>query len=320
MCSRVSKLIDRAQSTPKSTIKMIEIDSLHPFYNHVFSPYDENKMNDMIYSIKEVGILQPIIVRPYKADEDKYEIIAGHNRWQAAKKADLDIIPAIVRDVDDSEATIIMTYTNFNQRDGLQISEKARAIKAEMDAFKHQGKKVNLIEFLNEINQMMGDKFDFSTLNEKSTVRDKVGVIHGLTREQVYLYSRIAQLIDELLKLIDEKRLDMTSGAILSFIKEDEQKNIVCLIKDGIKISKAQAELLKKISNEKRKNNESFSIEEMKQILLQENKVSHKGLNITYKAFCELLPESLQKQKLDQEKVKEIFIEAMKLYTEKYQN
>ena len=111
----------------------LEVDSLVPFKDHPFREYPEEKMQEMIESVSEHGVLSPILVRPHKSGEG-YEIIAGHNRVEACRRAGIKTIPATIRELDDDTATIVMVDSNLRQRDKLLPSEKAKAYKMKLDA------------------------------------------------------------------------------------------------------------------------------------------------------------------------------------------
>lgn len=122
-------------------IKDIEITLIHQFKDHPFKVIDDSRMDDLVESIKLNGVLSPVIVRPI--DEGEYEMISGHRRMNAAKRAGLVKIPAIVKPLSDDEATIIMVDANF-QREEILPSERAYAFKMKMDAIKHQGKHIEV--------------------------------------------------------------------------------------------------------------------------------------------------------------------------------
>ena len=119
------------------------LERLHPFKHHPFKPYDEAKMAEMVQSVKEHGVLLPILVRRYK-ETDEWEIISGHNRVEAARLAGLETVPGYPRDVDDNTAAIMMVDSNFNQREKILPSERAFAYKLKLEAIKRQGERTDL--------------------------------------------------------------------------------------------------------------------------------------------------------------------------------
>ena len=123
----------------KTTITELPVDLLVPFTEHPFRPYSGEQLWELVRSIEENGVLTPILVRPAK-DGQRYEIISGHNRVNAARRAGLNTIPATVRELDDDAATLAMVESNLRQREQLLPSEKAFAYKMKLDAMKHQGR------------------------------------------------------------------------------------------------------------------------------------------------------------------------------------
>ena len=137
--SRLSVNYDGALSKPSALLT----DDLYPFPNHPFRMYTEEKMREMVESVTEFGVISPIIVRPNPNGEG-YEIVSGHNRVEACRRANINQIPAIIREIDDDTAIILMVDSNLRQREKLLPSEKARAYKMKMEALKRQGERKDL--------------------------------------------------------------------------------------------------------------------------------------------------------------------------------
>ena len=156
----------------------LEIDSLVPFPNQPFNPYKEDEMAKMVESIQENGIISPIIVRP-KEDGETYEIISGHNRVEACRRAGICKIPSFIREVDDDTAIILMVDSNLRQREKLKPSEKAKAYKMKMDAMRHQGARSDLT--LSQVATKLGRTDSGSIIGENG----------GESRDQVYRYIRL---------------------------------------------------------------------------------------------------------------------------------
>lgn len=133
---------DLAKQQAGSEANSLPLDQLHPFKHHPFKLYNEEKMQEMVESIKQNGVLMPILVRPL--EEGGFEIISGHNRVEAAKQAGLADIPANIREMDDETAIIVMVDSNLRQREKLLPSEKAFAYKMKLDAIKRQGARTDL--------------------------------------------------------------------------------------------------------------------------------------------------------------------------------
>ena len=185
----------------------IEIDKIKPFAGHPFKVIDDEKMQDLIESISESGVLTPVLIRPDQ--NDGYEMISGHRRMHAAQKAGLITIPAIVREMTDDEAVIAMVDANI-QREELLPSEKAFAYKMKMEAMKRQGARIDLTCAQND-----------HKLGKKS--REILGEQIGISSAQIQRYIRLTELIPDLLELVDKKRLNFTIAVDISYIPQDVQ-------------------------------------------------------------------------------------------------
>ena len=193
----------------------IEIDKIKPFAGHPFKVIDDEKMQDLIESISESGVLTPVLIRPDR--NDGYEMISGHRRMHAAQKAGLITIPAIVREMTDDEAVIAMVDANI-QREELLPSEKAFAYKMKLEAMKRQGSRTDLTLSQNE-----------TKLRSDEILSKQVGE----SRAQVQRYIRLTELIPDLLELVDKKRLNFTIAVDISYIPQDVQKWIYEYICDN---------------------------------------------------------------------------------------
>ena len=193
----------------------IEIDKIKSFAGHPFKVIDDEKMQDLIESISESGVLTPVLIRPDR--NDGYEMISGHRRMYAAQKAGLITIPAIVREMTDDEAVIAMVDANI-QREELLPSEKAFAYKMKLEAMKRQGSRTDLTLSQNE-----------TKLRSDEILSKQVGE----SRAQVQRYIRLTELIPDLLELVDKKRLNFTIAVDISYIPQDVQKWIYEYICDN---------------------------------------------------------------------------------------
>lgn len=196
----------------------IEIDKIKPFAGHPFKVIDDEKMQDLIESISESGVLTPVLIRP--AQNDGYEMISGHRRMHAAQKAGLITIPAIVREMTDDEAVIAMVDANI-QREELLPSEKAFAYKMKLAAMKRQGCRHDLTSGQND-QKLSG-----------SVSRDILADQVGESSKQIQRYIRLTELIPDLLELVDKKRLNFTIAVDISYIPQDVQKWIYEYICDN---------------------------------------------------------------------------------------
>ena len=194
----------------------IEIDKIKSFAGHPFKVIDDEKMQDLIESISESGVLTPVLIRPDQ--NDGYEMISGHRRMHAAQKAGLITIPAIVREMTDDEAVIAMVDANI-QREELLPSEKAFAYKMKMEAMRHQGERTDLTLGQNV------PKFKRTT--------EAIAQGTGESYKQVQRYIRLTELIPDLLELVDKKRLNFTIAVDISYIPQDVQKWIYEYICDN---------------------------------------------------------------------------------------
>lgn len=189
----------------------IDIRAIYPFENHPFKVLDDEKMDELVDSIKANGVLTPVIVRP--DDEGTYEMISGHRRLHAAGRAGLTKIPAIVKEMTNDDAIIAMVDSNL-QREEILPSERAFSFKMKMDAMRRQGSRSDLTC------AQVGHKSD--GVNPKS--RDIVAEQYGVSRNQVTRYIRLTELIPELLDLVDEKRIPFVTGYEMSYFTRQVQK------------------------------------------------------------------------------------------------
>jgi ParB family chromosome partitioning protein len=187
----------------------IEIYKIRSFQGHPFKVVDDDKMLELVESIKANGVLSPVLIRP--CGNDLYEMISGHRRLHAAKLAGLTAIPSIIREMTDDEATIAMVDANI-QREELLPSEKAWAFKMKMEAMKNQGSRSDLSS--DPTSTQIGGKSETAVL-----IREQVGE----SKHQVHRYIRLTELIPELLDLVDAKRLNFTVAVDVSYIDKEIQ-------------------------------------------------------------------------------------------------
>ena len=185
----------------------IEISKIHPFKNHPFKVLDDEKMQDLVESVKINGVLTPVLLR--MDENEDYEMVSGHRRMHAAQLAGLTTIPAIVRELSDDDAIVAMVDANI-QREELLPSEKAFAYKMKLDAMKRQGIRTDLTCVQNEHKS-----------GKKS--RELLGEQVGISSVQVTRYIRLTELIPELLDLVDNKKLQFTVAVDISYIDKEVQ-------------------------------------------------------------------------------------------------
>ena len=195
----------------------IEIAKIHSFKSHPFKVLDDERMQELVESVKEHGILTPVLLRPCGVDE--YEMISGHRRMHAAQLAGLTTVPSIIREMDDDAAIVFMVDSNI-QREELLPSEKAFAFKMKMDAMRRQGARNDLK----------------STSNQNDWRLETADIISEQVRTskaQVRRYVRLTELIPELLDLVDQKRLQFTVAVDISYIDKEIQRWLYEYIRDN---------------------------------------------------------------------------------------
>ena len=188
-------------------VQEIRIDQLRGFKDHPFQVKDNEELQALCDSIREYGVLSPLLARP---TEDGYEIISGHRRKAAALKLGLDKLPVLVRDMTDDEAVILMVDSNI-QRENLLPSEKAFAYKMKLEAMKHQGKATS---------SQLGMKSD------RKQSLDIVGEQNGESRNQVHRYIRLTYLAKPILDLVDQQRIAFSPAVELSYLTRQEQAEL----------------------------------------------------------------------------------------------
>lgn len=208
----------------------IEIERIHAFPNHPFKVLDDEKMDTLVDSIRENGILNPVIVRPDQSGN--YEMISGHRRLHAAKIVGLKKVPAIVKEMSDDEAIIKMVDANI-QREEILPSERAFSLKMKMDAIKRQGKRSDLT----------------SDHNGPKLASVEVGQTVGISSTQVKRYIRLTELIPELLECTDNKKIGLVMAVDLSYLDEQVQKWVYEYFKENEFLKPVQVEALKNYPN-----------------------------------------------------------------------
>ena len=214
-------------------VQQIALSELHPFEGHPFKVLDDDSMAQTVESIQQMGIANPLIVRP---DPDGgYEIISGHRRHHAAELAGLETVPVIVRDLDDDAAIIMMVDSNL-QRESILPSERAYAYKMKLDAIKHQGQRTDLT---------------LPQLAAKLRTDDEIGKGVGVSGDTVRRFVRLTNLIPEVLDMVDEKKISFNPAVELSFLKPQEQRDFLEAMEYAQAApSLSQAQRMKKLSQE----------------------------------------------------------------------
>jgi len=199
---------DATRPGPEETIVYIDHAELHPFKNHPFKVRDDEAMKTLIASVKERGVDQPALVRPREGGG--YELVAGHRRQHASELAGIKNIPCIVRNMTDEEATLAMAESNFNQRSEILASERAQALKMQLDAIKRQGERFKGVA--------SGD------VGKRSV--EIVAERNGMNYKTVQRYIALNKLTPELMKFVDDGKVKFIPAVELSFIKPKNQQYI----------------------------------------------------------------------------------------------
>lgn len=230
-----------SQDQSRMKIINIELDRLKPFADHPFKPYEGQRLEDLIHSIQENGILTPILVR--RSDDKNYEILAGHNRVNAARELGLEVVPATVCEpANDEEAKILVIESNFNQRSvkDMKPSELANSLHMLNEAMK---KKPGFRSDLQESE-------DGSHSDNRLRTMHVIGKKHDLSQATIARYIRIAQLSKGLLECLDSKLIRLGVAEQLSYLRPDEQAVVQGLVEGDTKVDLQQARELKKQSSD----------------------------------------------------------------------
>lgn len=270
---------------PNEQVQQIPLSEIRPFKNHPFKVADDELMQQTIDSIMQVGVLNPAIIRP--APEGGYEMVAGHRRLHAADLAGLKTIPAIVRNLDDDEAVILMVDSNL-QRETISPMERAQAYKMKLEALKHQGKRVDLTC------DQVGHKLD-----SKKSIQ-KVAEDAGESKTQVQRYIRLTELLPEVQKKVDSKEIAFSPAVELSYLTHDEQKQFL----DAMDYSQntpslSQAQRLKKLSREGKCTKEA-----MRSIMSEEKKEEQERITLSSDTLRKYFPRSYTPLQMQQTIIK----------------
>ena len=215
----------------------IPIEKLFDFPNHPFKVNNDEKIQEMVNSVKEYGVILPVIVRP--KEDGTYEMISGHRRKRACELAGIKQMRCIVKDLTDDEATILMVDSNI-QREEILPSEKAFAYKMKLEAMKHQGKRIDLDENTTSL-----------PMETKLRTDARIGLENGDSGTQVFRYIRLTYLIPELLEQVDLKRIAFRPAVELSYLSEENQYVVQNIFEfDEVTPSLSQAIRLKKLEQE----------------------------------------------------------------------
>ena len=227
---------ENRQEEQREQVQQIPIDELHPFTNHPFKVLDDESMQRTVESVEQYGVLSPLIARP--RPEGGYEIISGHRRQHAAQLAGLDALPVIVRQMDDDAAVLLMVDSNL-QRENILPSERAFAYKMKLEAMKHQAGRPTQDNY-----SQVGN--NFGTLSSEEMAEEL-----GTSKNQIFRYIRLTNLVPELLDMVDEKKIAFNPAVELSYLDEAQQRDFLEAMNDTQNApSLSQAQRLKKLAQE----------------------------------------------------------------------
>ena len=268
----------------KSTKKIISIDKLHAFENHPYKVQDNEEMEALAESIKEHGIVSPVIVRPLENATDEYEIISGHRRVMASKKAGISEVPALVVSLDRDAAAIVLVDSNLH-REHILPSEKAFAYKMKAEAMKHQGWRSDLTS---------------PQVVAKSRTTEMVGADTGDSHEQVRRYIRLTNLIPEILQYVDDGRISFTPAVELSYLNEVEQQDLLEQIEENdCTPSLSQACRFKKISQA-----EGLTPEVIAEIMSEDKANQKERIKIPAEKLRKYFPKNYTVEQIENEIIK----------------
>lgn len=270
-------------------IKNLPLLEISDFPNHPFKVKEDEKMMELIESVSEHGVLAPVLVRP---KDNGYEMISGHRRKYASNLVGKVEIPCIVRDLSDDEATILLVDSNL-QREEILPSERAFAYKMKMDALRHQGKRTDLTSC------QLGTKLK-GTRSDENLAKEAPD-----SARQIQRYIRLTELIPPLLDMVDEKKIVLTTGVLISYLKKDEQEQLLdSMAYEDCTPSGAQAKKMKEFS-EQGKLNENVILS-----ILQEEKPNQvEKIKIPKERISKFFPKGTSEKRIE-----ETIVKALELY------
>lgn len=264
--------------TEPETIQKIPISDLFPFKDHPFSVVDDKRMMEMVESVKEFGIMVPLIARPL--DGGGYEIISGHRRKHACELAGIEEVPVLVRNLDNDEATILMVDSNLQQRDEIPPTERAKAYQMKMEALSHQGSRRDLTS------RHDGEKLSVARIADDS----------GSSERQVHRYLRLNNLNPELQEMVDDGRLALTPAVELSYLNPSDQRDVAMALEETQNTpSLSQAQRIRKMSE-----SGEATKEKLTDIMMEEKKPLRDSITLSHDTLKKYFPKSYSIQKIEQ--------------------
>lgn len=268
-------------SKQSETITFIPIEKLIPFRDHPFQIRDDEQMKMITDSIRSVGVLVPAIARPLP--DGAYELISGHRRKRASELLGLPTLPVIVREVDHDTGTVMMVDSNF-QREEILPSERARAYKMKLEAIKRQGARNDLTS------DQLGQKL------ERKSSRDLIAENSPDSSTQIQRYLRLNELIPELLRMVDDRKIALTPAVEISYLTKEEQEILFMTIDCEMATpSLSQAQRMKQISREGKLTDDMIL-----QIMSEKKKPECWNLTIPMNKVSRYFPRSYTPQKMEE--------------------
>lgn len=274
----VDDFFERTHGSYVGRIEKIETKKLNEFKGHLFKVREDAEMEQLVESIKENGVLNPVIVR--ELEDGSFEMISGHRRKRAAEIASMEEIPCIVRNLTDEEATILMVDSNL-QREEILPSEKAFAYKMKMEAMNKQGQRTDLTSV------PVGQKL------ENKTTREKIAEETGESSTNIQRYIRLTELIPEILNMLDEKKIAFRPAVEISYLKEDEQYTLL----DAMQFNDCTPSLAQAISLKKRSLENSLTAEKIDEIMEEEKSNQIPKFKMNMEKIESVLPRNVVSQK-----------------------
>lgn len=265
------------QEEQREQVQQIPIGELFPFKNHPFKVLDDDSMSDTVESVKQYGVLSPLIARP--RPKGGYEIISGHRRQHAAELAGLETLPVIVRQMDDDAAIILMVDSNL-QREHILPSERAFAYKMKLDAMKNQGTRSDLTS---------------TQVVSKLRSNEKLGAENNQSRETVRRFIRLTNLIPELLDMVDNKTVSFNPAVELSYLSPEQQQEVIRAMDDTQNFpSVSQAKRIKKLAQDG-----TFTTETIVAIMGEEKKSELDTVTIKNDSLRKYFPRSYTPKQME---------------------
>ena len=271
-------------------VRSVPISELFPFKDHPFSVVDDKRMEEMVESVKEFGVMVPVIARPL--DGGGYEIVSGHRRKRACELAGIETIPVLIRNLDDDEATILMVDSNLQQRTDIPPTERAKAYQMKMAALTHQGERTDLSS------RQVGKKWSVEKIAEEA----------GDSERQVHRYLRLNNLNPELQEMVDEGRLAFTPAVEISYLKPEEQRDLAVSLEETQNTpSLSQAQRIRKLSE-----TGGVTKDKLDDIMMEEKKPLRDSITLSHDTLKKYFPKSYSIQKIEQ-----IIIKLLENYLKK---